>query len=135
MSRILLLFAFPLAFAFAGAAFESESYLIWIGSKCPAGSTTCTNVTYNQTSKNNGKTIIIQRGEPIVGNLSGNLIGYKFIDSKNNQVFELSMDLEKKYMLYIRNLSEKSVGKAFRQENITPINEATYQQKLKKIKK
>ncbi|RDU73648.1 hypothetical protein CQA66_00175 [Helicobacter aurati] len=136
MSRIILLLIFSLVQAFGGAAFESESYLIWIGSKCPTGSTTCTHVTYNQTDKHNGKTLIIQGGEPIVGNLSGNLIGYKFLDLKSKQAFELSMNLEKQYTLYIRSLSgDSQIGKAFKQEIIKPINENTYLQKIKKIKK
>lgn len=119
----------------AGAGFESESYLIWISSSCPTGSTTCTQVAYTQTDKSNGKSVKINGGEPIVGTLSSNLIGYKFYDKKNNYVYELSLDLNNKYTLYIRAFDGKVIGKSFRQEEVKPLKDEAYNSKIKKIKK
>ena len=92
--KILFALCVSMVFSYGGAAFESDSYLIWISSRCPEQSTTCTSVTYNQTSKSNGKTIVIEGGEPIVGSLSKNLIGYTFYDLQTKHSYELSMDLD-----------------------------------------
>ncbi|RDU66010.1 hypothetical protein CQA53_05185 [Helicobacter didelphidarum] len=136
IQKILSIFFFCSVFMFGGAGFESESYLIWINSKCPVASTTCKAVTYNQTNKSNKKTIIVQGGEPIVGNLSGNLIGYKFFDTKTNQSFELSMDLNGEYTLYVRVLDGVSrSGKGFKQEKIKALDKEVYLQKIQNLKK
>lgn len=119
----------------AGAGFESESYLIWIKSFCPVASTTCTNVEYQQTDKSSGKSVIVKGGEPIVGTLSGNLIGYKFYDKQNNFVYELSMDLNGSYTLFIRAFDGKVIGRSFKQEKINPLKEDAFNKKIAKVKK
>lgn len=135
MKKIALSFFCFWTFCFAGAGFESETYLIWIGSVCPVASTTCKDVTYTQTNKSNGKSVTIKGGEPIVGTLSGNLIGYKFYDSKNNFVYELSMDLNSNYILYIRAFDGKVIGRSFTQEKVNPLKDDVYNKKIAKIKK
>lgn len=135
VKKILCVFGLCVAVCFGGAGFESDNYLIWINSHCPIGSTTCTKVIYNQTSKSNAKTISINGGEPIVGNLSGNLIGYKFYDKQNNFTYELSMDLKGNYTLYIRVLDGKKRGESFSQESVKPIKEDSYNKKIAKLKK
>lgn len=128
--KVFILFVLGMVFGHAGAGFESESYLIWIGSKCPAQSTTCTSVTYNQTNKSNGKTIVIEGGEPIVGSLSKNLIGYTFYDLHTKHSYELSMDLQGSYTLYVRRYPKPSF-----KEKVQPISDNEYQAKLAKIRK
>ena len=128
--KILFALCVSMVFSYGGAAFESDSYLIWISSRCPEQSTTCTSVTYNQTSKSNGKTIVIEGGEPIVGSLSKNLIGYTFYDLQTKHSYELSMDLDGFYMLYIRRDPKPSTT-----ETVKRISDNDYQAKLAKIRK
>ncbi len=117
------------AVSYGGAAFESDNYLIWISSRCEVQSKTCKDVAYNQIDKKSGKTITIHGGEPIVGTLSGNLIGYNFQDTKNNHAFEISMDLSGDYVLYIRGFSRVA-----QKEKLKRISDSVYQNKLTKIK-
>lgn len=136
MFRVLTSLIFVVSFAWAGAAFESDSYLIWIGSNCPTGSTTCKQVTYNHTHKSNGEKLVIQGGEPLVGNISGGLTGYKFIDRKAQRSLEISISLSGEHTLYIRSLKPPGPGSnSFIQEGLKPLDEATYQKKLRKLKK
>lgn len=128
--KIFLVFCLNMIFAYAGAGFESESYLIWISSKCPVQSTTCTSVTYNQTNKSDGKTIVIEGGEPIVGALSKNLIGYTFYDKRTKHSYELSMDLQGDYMLYVRRYPKASF-----KEKVKRLDDNAYQTKISKISK
>ena len=127
--KIFVVFCMNMLFSYAGAGFESDSYLIWISSRCEAQSTTCKNVTYNQTSKSNGKTIVIEGGQPIVGSLSKNLIGYTFYDSKTTHSYELSIDLNGNYTLYVRRYPKPSL-----KENVKRISDNDYKTKLAKIK-
>lgn len=128
--KILALFFLNVFLAHAGAGFESDSYLIWISSKCEVQSTTCTSVTYNQTSKSNGKTVVIEGGQPIVGSLSKNLIGYTFYDLRTKYSYELSIDLNGNYTLYVRRYPKPSL-----QEKVKKISDNDYQEKLAKIRK
>lgn len=128
--KIFLAFCLNMIFAYAGAGFESDSYLIWIGSRCEVQSITCTSVTYNQTSKNNGKTVMIEGGQPIVGSLSKNLIGYTFYDLRTKYSYELSIDLNGDYTLYVRRYPKPSL-----QEKVKKISDSDYKAKLSKIRK
>ncbi len=114
---------------YAGAGFESDSYLIWISSKCPERSQTCTDLTYIQTNKSNGKTITVKGAEPIVGTMSGNLIGYTFRDNQTKTSYELSMDLDSVYHLYVR------FPRSIKKEELKQITEQMYQTKLSRIHK
>ena len=133
--RVFVLFFIFCGICFGGAGFESESYLIWISSKCPAASTTCRDVSYTQTNKSGGKSITIHGGEPIVGNMSGGLIGYKFLDAKNGRLYELSINLNSEYTLYVRTIKGKEMGKSFKQEKVTALKEEEYRKKIAKVKK
>lgn len=128
--KIFLVFCINMMFAYAGAGFESDSYLIWIGSKCQAQSTTCTNITYNQTDKSNGKMVVIKGGQPIVGSLSKNLIGYNFYDSRTKYSYELSIDLNGNYTLYVRRYPKPSL-----KEKVQKISDNDYNAKIAKISK
>lgn len=128
--KILIALCMSMVFSYGGAGFESNSYLIWISSRCPEQSTTCKSVTYNQTSKSNGKTVVIDGGQPIVGSLSKNLIGYTFYDFKTKYSYELSIDLDGKYTLYVRRYPKPSF-----QENVQRISDNDYKTKLNKIVK
>ncbi len=127
--KFFIIFFVSNLFIYAGAGFESDNYLIWISSKCPEQSKTCTNVTYMQTQKNNGKTIVINGGEPIVGTLSGNLIGYTFKDIKTEISYELSMDLDSVYYLYIR------FPRRMEKEKVKRITDQEYQIKISQLNK
>lgn len=128
--KVLIALCMSMVFSYGGAGFVSDSYLIWIGSRCPEKSTTCTSVTYNQTNKSNGKTLVIEGGEPIVGSLSKNLIGYTFYDLQTKYSYELSMDLDGFYTLYIRRYPKPSA-----KEKVKRINDNDYQAKLAKVRK
>lgn len=128
--KIFSLFFLNMFFLYAGAGFESDSYLIWISSRCEAASTTCTSVTYNQTSKSNGKTVVIEGGQPIVGSLSKNLIGYTFYDLRTKYSYELSIDLQGDYTLYIRRYPKPSL-----KEKVQRISDNDYHAKFAKISK
>ncbi len=128
--KILMAMCVSMVLSHAGAGFESDSYLIWISSRCPEQSTTCTSVTYNQTSKRNGKTIVVDGGQPIVGSVSKNLIGYTFYDLQTKYSYELSMDLQGEYTLYVRRYPKPSL-----KEKVQRISDNDYQLKLAKTKK
>lgn len=127
--KTLYLFFLCSLFAYAGAAFETDQYLIWISSKCQVGSTTCKDVSYRQIDKSSGEVVEILGGQPVVGKLSAGLIGYIFHDAKNKRIFELSIDLNSQYTLFIRTSKYPEKYKAVR------ISDADYQQKLMKIKR
>ena len=116
-------------YCYAGAAFESSDYLIWISSSCPVGSTTCRNVGYKHTNKKTGESVEIKGGDPIVGSLTGGLIGYRFSVPNSLKIFEVSLDLQKITYLYIRD-NYMILSK----EKVERISDSDYQSKLSKIK-